>query len=189
MDNPPRNCVTWVNPGMFADYRTRDLVEVTAAVGEQQDQPGAILKLTGKAIVRKANPRSLVTDQGREIPALDFSVEKRQWEEARTAIITGGASQNVRACGVFAGFTKGESYYNIKIERLFLDTQTTLELLCGADAEAGPFLEQLQSGDEVLFEFSGARNSKTSQVTYHLRWMSRIGEPDKKVTFPTARVK
>jgi hypothetical protein len=33
-----------------------------------------------------------------------------------------------------------------------------------------------------------AKNSKTSQVTYHLRWMSRIGEPDNKVTFPTASV-
>ena len=89
---------------------------------------------------------------------------------------------------MFAGFTKGESYYNIKIERLWLDTQTTLELLCGVDAEARLFLEQLQRGDEVLFEFSGARNSKTSQTTYHLRWMSRIGNPDKKVTFPTASV-
>jgi len=171
------------NPGMFADYRGGDPVQVTATLGEQPDQPGAVLKLTGKAIVRKANPRSLVTDQGREMPALDFSVEKRRWEEARTASRTdGGASHNVRACGAFAGFTKGESYYNIKIERLFLDGNTKLELLCGTDAEARLFLEQLQSGDEVLFEFSAAKTSKTSQVACHLRWMSRIASPDKKVT-------
>ncbi len=175
------------NGSMFADYRTGDLVEVTAALGEQPDQPGVTLKLTGKAIVRKANPRSLVTDQGREIPALDFKEEKRRLETARSyGNRDGKASENLLGCGLFNGSTKGDSHYTIKIEKLWLDTVYSLQLLCDADAEASLFLEQLQNGEEVLFEFFVVK--KVAQTTYHLRWMSRIGEPDKKATFPTAEV-
>jgi hypothetical protein len=91
------------DPSMFADYRSRDLVDVTAALGEQPDQPGAALKLTGKTIVRKANPRSLVTDQGREIPVSESSAEKGPRQQARTAadvpgrVITQKESDSINA--------------------------------------------------------------------------------------------
>ena len=174
------------NESTFADYRNDDLVEVTAvAAAAAGGSTSDTLTLEGKSIVRVVNPRSLVTDQGRELPALDFTVEREEWKKIKRDPAA-HQDKTLRGCGVFAGYTGGGHYYKVTVKKLFFD-YGDIELYCGADKNVQEFLKQLKDGDEVLFEFS-PQSGRSYKPIAKLLWMSRLSDPDKRITFPPVKV-
>lgn len=173
----------------FADYKSGDEVTVTAVVlNNELTTSSTQMEFRCKQIVRRKNARSLITEKGRAIPPLDFSVQERQWEELRKAP-EANAGKQVSAVGIFDGFStgsnQGKEYRKVTIKRAF-NSYRTLEVYCAADPKTDEFLSGLKSQAEVLFEFVIA-DTPGSQLGGHLVWMSPIGDPDSKVMFtPTA---
>lgn len=163
----------------FADYKSGDEVEVTAAVAAHADY----LTLLGKSIVRSANPDSLVTDQGRATAAMDFSVEKEQWRTLKYKL-KDNVGKKVHAWGYYGGFTRGPASYRITVKKLFSD-YGDLTLDCNVNTQATQFLRQLKDGEEVFFEFA-VEGGSSSKPVGKLLWIARMGEPDKKLTLAPA---
>jgi len=180
--NDLRNKVTVQFPNAdkkaFADYQRKDEVEVRAVVMENSKK----LRLLGKSIARLANPLSLVTDQGRRTPALDFSEEKRIWRRIRYHPER-NAKTRLRGAGFYGGYTQEGTHYKITINKLFFGYER-LGLICDRNSTNKEFLNGLQEGEEVLFEFSPVASGKRDIA--RVLWMSRIGTPDKKVIFSSA---
>jgi len=167
------------NQAMFADYRNGDEVEVTATV----DAHGQYLTLLGRSIVQSANPNSLVTDTGRKIPAMDFSVEKDQWSGIRYRLKE-NLEKKVRAWGYFGGISRSPGGHRITVTKLFGDSGGDLTLNCAGPPNATQFLQQLKSGEEVFFEFSVEGGD--SKPVGRLLKIARVSDPDNPVEFPPA---
>lgn len=174
-----------VDRAVFADYWSGAVVEVTGTLSEQPYAPANQPKITGKTIVRKSNPRSLVTATGRETPPLDLTAEKRQWSKVK---FTSKQSPGVRlqASGVFGGYTDEKSHLKVRITNLYFGYER-IDLLCAADSAARQFLDSLSPDDEVLFEFSPA-DGTSYRRTLALQWMARLGDPDNKIPFQPVKI-
>jgi predicted Zn finger-like uncharacterized protein len=179
------------NESMFADYERDDKVEVVGIVvaktAAERNRSRSFLnpELLGKSIVRLGNSRSRVTDKGREFPALDFQEDKKAWEACRFDH-TKRAGKKFRGSGVFSGYAQGNSYFTIRIERVFFTgiIGDTLKLACGADEKTERFLKEMSPGTEVTFEFGYDRTGSSELI----HWMAAIDDPENRYAFRAPRL-
>ena len=165
---------------MFADYRNGELVTVKAMVAEFGNE----LKLAGKRVVRVANPRSLITDQGRPTPPLDLSIDKDRWKAAREKL-NDNIGTTLQGCGLYNGYTRNPAYCNVRIKDPFLE-HGEIELV-GKPAEGSEeFLKRLHPGDEVLFEFV-IEGGSFFKPSCGLQWIAQAADPDVKKAFSRIR--
>ncbi len=164
------------NEAMFADYEDKDKVDVTATVSAH----ASYLTLSGKSIVQSGDPRSMVTDAGRQFAAMDFSVEENRWNNIRHKL-SNNVGKKVHAWGYFSGFAKSPTSHRITVNDLF-SGGSNLTLSCEGSAQAIQFLQQLKDREKVFFEFSvevGSYNRPTGKLV----WIARLSDPDRKITF------
>jgi hypothetical protein len=169
----------------FSDYKLGDLIDVVAVAPEGWAYESSFRTpaLVGETVVRVKNARSLVNAKERPIPPPDFALAEQQWREMLRAP---KLRKTLHAGGTFDGYSDGGSYVKITIRNAFYKFRT-LELFCKADKSDREYLDSLQPGDEVLFDFSVAgsteRDSKTVLIS-----MGPLSDPQKKTRFTPLRI-